>query len=170
LILSTSLDVSETEVIGLDPFGFAQRIIEEGLDKDNELVKTNGVASGKLSLLAGWAPRRWLGLNGYIALSRGKFTEFATETKAGGGLAAGIDFKNFGIVPIGVQLVARTSAITSASADLASRSWTYGLGVFYTGWEDFSIGVETAMNTFERRGGGDDFESFVATINLKYWP
>jgi hypothetical protein len=170
VIVSTSLDFSQTEAVGLDPYGFAQRIIEEGLDQDNELVKTEGVSSGKLSLLAGWAPLHWLGLNGYVDTSRGRFTEIESETKVGGGLAVGVDLKNLDIVPIGVQLVARTSAITNASSDLASRSWAYGLGVLYTGWDDFSIGVEFAMNTFERRGGGDDFESFVGTINLKYWP
>ena len=33
----------------------------------------------------------------------------------------------------------------AGGADLADRSWTYGFGVFYTGWNNFSISVETTM-------------------------
>jgi len=170
VILSGSLDFSQTSVVGLDPYGFARRIIEDGLEDDNDLVQSGGVYSGALSVLAGWAPLPWLGINGYIEGSRGEFTDADTETTLGGGLAAGVDFKNLGVIPIGVQLLTRSTAVTSGGADLASRSWVYGLGLFYTGWDDFSISVETTMNTFERRGGGDNFESFMGTINLTYWP
>ena len=85
-------------------------------------------------------------------------------------LVAGIDFKNLGLIPIGAQLMARTSSVTNGSADLASRSWLYGIGLFYTGWDDFSLSFEASMNTLDRRDVDDDFESFVGTFNVRYWP
>jgi len=170
VILSASLDFSQTSVVGLDPYGFANRVIEDGIETDNDLVKSGGVYSGKLGLLAGWSPVDWLGLNGYIEGSHGDFSEVETETAIGGGLAAGVDFKNLDLVPIGAQLLARSASVTSGGADIASRSWAYGLGLFYTGWDDFSLSLEGTMNTYKRRGEGDDFESFVGTFNLTYWP
>jgi hypothetical protein len=44
------------------------------------------------------------------------------------------------------------------------------LGVFYTGWQDFSVGLETTMTLLDRRDADDDFEAFIATFNLRYWP
>ena len=169
-ILSGSVDVAQTSIVGLDPYGFAQRVIEDGLEQDNDLVKSGGVYSGRLRVLAGWAPIRWLGINGYLEGSHGEFTEAETESMVGGGLAAGIDFKNLGLIPIGAQLMARTSSATNGSADLASRSWLYGIGLFYTGWDDFSLSFEASMNTLDRRDADDDFESFVGTFNVRYWP
>jgi hypothetical protein len=164
------VDFKRTNVVGLDPYGFARRIVEGGLQEDNNLVNSEGLNSSRVGVLAGWAPRSWLGINGYVDIGRGKFAEGETKNQVGGGLAIGGDLKNLDLIPLGLQLLLRTSAVGSGGADLADRSWAYGFGVFFTGWEDFSISVETTMNTYERRTTGDDFESFVGTINLCYWP
>lgn len=171
VILSGALDFTRTDVVGMDPYGFVQSVIDDGLDStDNDLVTAGNVLGSRLSVLAGWAPRDWLGINGYIDGGRSDFSDADSETVMGGGLAVGIDFKNLDLAPIGTQLLAHSTAITTGGADLASRSWTYGLGVFYTGWDDFSLSFEATMNTFDRRGGGDGFESFMGTFNLRYWP
>ena len=41
-----------------------------------------------------------------------------------------VDLAMLELVPIGLQLFARTSGVTGG-ADLATRSWTYGLGAYY---------------------------------------
>jgi hypothetical protein len=171
VILSGSLDFTRTDLVGLDPYGFVQRVVEDGLDNDNnELVASGSAYSTRLAALCGWAPKNWLGINGYVEAGQGEYTEDDNETILGGGLTGGVDFKNLDIIPIGVQLVARTTGITSGEADLATRSWTYGMGFFYTGWDEFSISFEASMNTFQRRGDGEDFESFVGSFNIRYWP
>jgi hypothetical protein len=171
VILSGAVDITRTDVVGVDPYGFVQRVVDEGLgSEDNDLVNSGNVYSVRGGVLAGWAPNPWLGLNGSFDVSQGEFSEMDSETVLGGGLAVGADLKNLGTIPLGLQLVARTSGVTSGGADLATRSWTYGLGVSYTGWDDFSIGFEASMNTFSRRDDGDDFESFIGTFNLRYWP
>jgi hypothetical protein len=137
---------------------------------NNELVASGSAYSTRLAALGGWAPKHWLGINGYVEAGRGEYNEDDNETILGGGLTGGVDFKNLDIIPIGVQLVARTTGVTSGGADLATRSWTYGMGFFYTGWDEFSISFEASINTFQRRGDGEDFESFVGSFNIRYWP
>jgi hypothetical protein len=97
-------------------------------------------------------------------------TDDAAESLLGGGAAVGIDLKNLGLIPIGLQLSGKTDAFSQGGPDLAARSWSYGIGFFYTGWRDFSIGLETSMALLDRRDVEDDFEAFIATFNLRYWP
>ena len=170
VILSGALDFKRTNVVGLDPYGFAQNVVEGGLEEDNDLVSSGGVNGGTLSALAGWAPRDWLGINGYVDFGPSQYTEGESKTQLGGGLAVGGDLKNLDLVPLGLNLLVSTSSVSAAGADLADRYWAYGLGVLFTGWDDFSLGFEATMNTYERRSGGDDFNAFVGTINLRYWP
>lgn len=171
VILSGSLDFTRTDIVGLDPYGFARRVSEDGLGSDdNDLVASGQAYSTRLAVLGGWAPMGWLGINGYIEGGLGEYTNNDNETILGGGIAAGVDLKNLKLIPVGVQLLARTTGVTTAGADLATRSWAYGMGFFYTGWDEFSISFEASMNTFQRRGEGEDFESFVGSFNIRYWP
>jgi hypothetical protein len=165
------VDFGRTDLVGLDPFGFAQKIIDEGLEaEDNELVGTTEAISAVASVRAGWAPAPWVGVTGILEGGYGDVTESSSEALIGGGGTVGIDLKNLGVIPIGFLLSAKTDAFQQGGADLAARSWTYGIGVSYTGWDDFSIGLETTMAVLDRRDAEDDFEAFVATFNLRYWP
>jgi hypothetical protein len=170
-IVSGALDFSRTDIVGLDPFGFAQKIIDDGVEaEDNDLVQKGDAISGVVGARVGWAPAPWIGVTGLFEAGWGDVTDNAAETLVGGGATIGIDLKNLGLVPIGFQVSAETDAFSQGGADLAARSWAYGFGIFYTGWRDFSIGFETATLLLDRREVGDDFEAFVATFNLRYWP
>ena len=170
-IFSGGLDFAHTHVVGLDPFGYAEQIIDEGFDaENNELVDSGHALSGRLSLLAGWAPVDWLGLTGYMEAGRGEIPAGDIDFLLGGGASAGIDLKNLDLIPLGIQFVGRIDEFTQNGADISERSYAFGVGLFYTGWNDFSIGVETTMNLLKRRGEGNDFEAYLATINLRYWP
>ncbi len=171
VIISGALDFSRTDLVGLDPFGFARKIIDEGLEaEDNSLVQKGDAISGVVSARVGWAPAAWIGVTGVLEGGRGDVTDDAAESLLGGGAAVGIDLKNLGLIPIGLQLSGKTDAFSQGGPDLAARSWSYGIGFFYTGWRDFSIGLETSMALLDRRDVEDDFEAFIATFNLRYWP
>jgi hypothetical protein len=169
-ILSGSLDISNSQIVGVDPYGFAQKIIDEGLEvENNDLVKSANPYNTTAALLAGWAPRDWLGINGYLDVGRGGAEKDDRTTSVGGGLQAGVDFKALDVIPIGFHVLGRSEAFSETGADLVNRSWIYGFGLSYTGWDDFVISLETTMALLEARDG-DDFEAFVATFNLRYWP
>jgi hypothetical protein len=171
VILSATADFGRSDLVGLDPFSFAQKIVDEGIGaEDNNLVGTTEAISAVASVRVGWAPAAWIGVTGLLEAGYGDVTESSSETLTGGGATVGIDLENLGVVPIGFQLSAETDAFTAGGSDLTARSWSYGLGVFYTGWDDFSIGLETVMSLLDRRDVDDDFEAFIATFNLRYWP
>jgi hypothetical protein len=171
VILSGALDFRRADLVGLDPFSFAQKIIDEGLGaEDNNLVGTADAISAIAGLRAGWAPAPWIGFTGLLEAGYGDVTESSSELVTGGGATVGTDLKNLGTIPIGFQLSAMTDAFQTGGSDLAARSWAFGFGVFYTGWDDFSIGLETELALLERRDVEDDFEAFIVSFGLRYWP
>lgn len=169
VILSGTLDLKHTDTVGLDPFSYAQSVVE-GIESDADLVVEGSVLSGLLGLSCGWAPWDWLGIKGYLEGGIAKAYDNDQEGVFGGGLATGVDFNKLDWVHLGVQLVARTSGTSTFGADLADRSYTYGVGFFYTAWDDFSLSFEATNNSYSRREDGEDFDSFVGTFNLKFWP
>jgi len=170
VIISGALDFARSNIVGIDPFGFAQSIIDDGLTEDNSLVESGNAISGILGARIGWAPASWIGVTALLEGGRGDVTESGSEAVIGGGGTVGVDLKNLNVIPIGILLSFDSDAFSQAGADLATRSTGYGFGLFWTGWEDFVIGLETTMRVLDRRDSEDDFEAFVATFNLRYWP
>ena len=170
VIISGALDFARSNIVGIDPFGFAQSIIDDGITEDNSLVASANAISGILGARLGWAPASWIGVTAVLEGGRGDVTESGSETVFGGGGTVGVDFKNLNVIPIGILLSFDSEAFSQAGADLASRSTGYGFGLFWTGWEDFVIGLDTTMRVLDRRDAEDNFEAFVATFSLRYWP
>ncbi len=170
VIISGALNFARTDIVGVNPFGFAQSIIDDGLTEDNSLVESGDAVSGILGARFGWAPANWIGITAVLEGGRGDVSVADAETVVGGGGTVGVDFKNLNVIPIGLLLSFDSDAFSQAGADLATRSNGFGLGVFWTGWEDFIVGLETTMRVLERRDAEDNFEAFTATFNLRYWP
>jgi len=170
VIISGALDLARTNIVGINPYGFAESIIDNGLTDDNSLVESGNAISGILGARLGWAPASWVGVTAVLEGGRGDVTESGSETVIGGGGTVGVDLKNLNVIPIGILFSFESDAFAQSGADLATRSNGFGLGLFWTGWEDFIIGVETTMRVLDRRDADDNFEAFVATFNLRYWP
>jgi len=171
VIVSGSLDFARSNIIGLDAYGFAQRVIDNGgLAEDNSLVASANAISGVLGARLGWAPVSWIGITANVEGGRTDLTESGSDTRFGGGGTVGVDLKNLNVIPVGFLLTFESDAFSRGGSDLGTRSTGYGLGFFWTGWEDFVIGVETTMRVVERRDVDDNFEAFLLTFNLRYWP
>jgi len=115
-------------------------------------------------------PASWIGITAVLEEGMGDVTEDDSETVFGGGGTVGVDLKNLNVIPSGILLSFDSDAFSQGGPDLARRSTGYGLGLLWTGWEDFIVGVETTMRVLDRRDADDSFEAFVATFNLRYWP
>ena len=170
VIISGALDFARSDIVGLDALGFAQKIVEDGLTEDNSLVASGDVISGVLSARLGWAPASWVGITAVLEGGRTDLSVSDAKTLLGGGGTVGIDLKNLGVIPIGFLLSFDSNAFTQGGADLASRSNGFGFGTFWTGWEDFVVGLEGTLRILDRRDAEDDFEAFIVTFNLSYWP
>jgi hypothetical protein len=171
VIVSGGLDFTRSNIVGVDPYGFAQRILDSGgLEEDNSLVASGNAIASVASARIGWAPAPWIGITGVLDGGLADVTEADSEVKFGGGATVGVDLKNLNVIPIGLLASFESDAFSAAGADLTTRATGFGFGAFWTGWEDFIIGLETTMRILKRRDAPDDFEAFVATFNLRYWP
>ncbi len=71
--------------------------------------------------------------------------------------------------PFGVLPSAETGAFVQNGPDLARRSNGFGVGLFYTGRGNFSVGLESTVRRFQRRNDGMKFNAFLATFNLQHF-
>jgi hypothetical protein len=178
VILSAAVDVGRSDLVGINAYRFAQEVIDSGLPAaaDSLLVSGN-VTGGEASVRVGWAPTTWVGITGSLWAGVSKFANASSQTFVGGSTTIGIDLANLGVIPIGVQLSAAVNSngrtdsnqVAMGLDDLSGGS-SVGVGVFYTGWPDFSIGFETTVRRADRAGANSDFDTVVGTFNLRYWP
>ena len=166
---STAVDFTQSGIVGLDPFGFAQSVVDEGIETDSSLIRTTNAKSGKLSARVAWAPANWIGLTWTIEGGLTGLTDDDNNTRLGGGGSVGIDFANIVSFPLGILLSAESEAFNPNGPDLATRATGVGLGLFYTGWSDFSIGLESTWRKLKRRDDGKTFDAFLAALNLQYF-
>jgi hypothetical protein len=169
LIVSAAVDFGRSDVVALTPFEFAESVVDEGLDTDNSLVATTDAISTRASGRIGWAPADWIGITGILEGGVGDVTESDNEVILGGGGTVGVDFGQLSSIPIGLLLSAESEAFTLGGSDLANRSTGFGLGLFYTGWDDFVIGVEATGRQLELRESEKSFEAFIAAFRLRYF-
>lgn len=168
-VLSTAVDFTQAGIVGLDPYGFARSVADEGIETDSSLVRSTDSKGGKLSARVAWAPASWIGLTGTIEGGLTKLTDDDSNSRLGGGASIGIDFANAVSFPLGIVLSAESEAFSPNGPDLASRSTGVGLGIFYTGWNDFSVGLESSWRNFKRREDDTTFSGFLAALNLQYF-
>lgn len=168
-VFSTTVDFSQSGIVGLDPFGFARSVAEEGIETDSSLLRSTNSRGGKLGLRAAWAPADWIGLSGAIEGGLTKLTDDDSNSRVGGGVSIGIDFANAVSFPLGVLLSAESEGFNPNGPDLSNRATGVGLGVFYTGWSDFSVGLETSWRNLKRREDDTTFSAFLAALNLQYF-
>jgi hypothetical protein len=171
IVLSAAIDAGRSNFVGLDTFGFAQTVIDSGLTKDNELVSTNDALTTVVGVRVAWAPTAYLGVFGLLEVGGADITtEDGRDTSFGGGAGVSFDLNPLFGVPIGALVSGESEGTSQNGSDLSNRSYGMGLGVFYTGWDDFSVGFETTRRTLKRRGEGSDFSAMIAQFNLRYFP
>ena len=170
-LFSVSLDVGTRELVGLAPFQFAQTIIDSGgLTKENNLVRSGTAIGAVVAPRMAWAPRNWLGFTGFLELGMADVENVSTnEVIYGAGLKADIDFRNLGWWSLGLTGFVTGESFTPRGSDVADQTVRVGLGVFYTGREDFSIGLEGFSTQLRDRQGKDRFSGAFLSFNLLYW-
>jgi hypothetical protein len=170
-ILSATADVGQSEFVGLHPLEFAQSVVDSGLVDDNDLVSKSNTVAAAVGLRSAWAPTAYLGLVGTLKIGAADTPSGDWgDTFIGGSAALSVDLRALLDVPIGFLASGESEGCTHVGADLSSRSKAMGLGLFYTGWDDFSIGIETIDRTLERRADDSQFRSVVGRFQLRYYP
>jgi hypothetical protein len=169
-------DVSYAPSIALTIADALERVADscatpDGCDVDSgSLIQIDNLLRVEPAVAASWAPFRSLGLTanvGYIYLDG----EAASGGSSGVKLAGAVDFDLYPAVgfPLGLQGVVAWSAPVGTSA--LQHVTDAGVGFYYTGRPDVSVGVQVLGRRFSAQPGlvKTDWSAYLTTIGLRYY-
>jgi len=168
--LSANLDYANTGVSSVNVLNWVRNVVDSGELTDSTLVTSGSTGSARGGLNLAYSPAPWLGLTGVTFFGLGNAvgdldSEFAFE----GSIAADIDFGAISKVPIGLLLAFNSNSFTQEGGDITESIDSFIWGIFYTGRDDFSIGLEFQNATLPLRGEQESIRSSEMSINLRYW-
>jgi hypothetical protein len=135
-----------------------------------QLFEQKNVFSIEPGLAASWAPLPALGVTAnltYVHRSLTNSNSGATNSEAlSGGVAADFDFHAISVVPVGLQL----SWNSRFPFDSSDGFTDVGVGVFYTGRKNLSLGLQLIDRRFRVVPDVDvSWSTFIALIGLRYY-
>ena len=168
--LSANLDYANTGVSSVNVLNWVRNVVDSGELTDSTLVTSGSTGSARGGLNLAYSPAPWLGLTGVTLFGLGNAvgdldSEFAFE----GSIAADIDFGAISKVPIGLLLAFNSNSFTQQGGDITTSIDSFIWGIFYTGRDDFSIGLEFQNAKLPLRGEEESIRSSEMSINLRYW-
>ena len=138
-----------------------------------DLFQRQNVFGVEPGVAASWAPARALGVTGnlsYVYTSIAQ-TNQATSGQGGISLGAAVDFDFMAIshVPIGLQ-VNWTSLFAFTGGESGNGYTDLGLGFFYTGRKDLSLGLQVVDRRFRVAPDVDvSWTNVIGLIGLRYY-
>jgi hypothetical protein len=168
--LSGNFDYATTSVSAVNILDWVRNVVESEDLTDSTLVATGSTGSLRGGLNLAYSPAPWLGLTGVTLFGLGNAvgdldSEFAFE----GSIAADIDFGAISKIPIGLLLAFNSNSFSQEGGDITESIDSFIWGVFYTGRDDFSIGLEFQNAKLPLRGEEESIRSNEVSINLRYW-
>lgn len=168
--LSGNVDYASTSVSGVNVLDWVRNVVESGDLTDSLLVSTGSTGSLRGGLNIAYSPAPWLGLTGLTLFGLGNATgdldsEFAFE----GAISADIDFGAISSIPIGLLLAFDSNSFTKEGGDITTSIDSFIWGIFYTGRDDFSIGLEFQNSKLPLRFADETIRASEMSINLRYW-
>lgn len=164
--------ISRKNVFGIDPFGFAQKVIEAGgLTKENQLVVEGDINRGALGLAVahGWRP--WLGLTGFALAGSAQpvFDDAGRESFGQAGAEASLDLDPLHGIPVGFALGYTYDSFPEGGGDVAKGIHRGIFAVCYTGRPDFHFGFELSVATLKQTDVENTFASTTGVLDLRYY-
>jgi len=181
-ILSATADYSTNNLTKVTPLEFAQDlaqfvkdVVEGGGELPDTFPKSDLLTEGAApelrgGLRAAFAPKAWLGFT--ALLETGWTDPFESEERSRGlvavGGTAGIDFGAMDKLPIGLLASVSGQSSGGRGSDVSSGATLWGLGVFYTGRREFSVGVEMTWGRLDQRESADKIDAVLGRLLVRY--
>ncbi len=181
-LLSVVADYESNKLIAMDPFGFAQRVADECvdapdvpqciLDSEEDLL-----VSGRSSAITGgargaWSPIEWFGLRGRLEIGAGDAFDpesSLSTTIINVGALADVDLLEVTPVPLGFLLGFDSQLFGGRGSDIAESATRFNLGLFYTGHQEFSVGVEGIFGKVALAQSDESVDSITINLRLRYF-
>lgn len=170
--LTGLLSVSRKNLFGLDPFGFAQRVIDAGgLTEDNKLLREGDINRFGAGVAGahGFSPS--LGMVAYL-LGGSAQPVADSEAREGyfrGGVSVDYDLLPAQGFPLGFSLAYGYDSFPEGGSDVAKGINSGTLGINYTGREDFHFGFELTAASFKQTDIRNTLASTSGLVSLQYY-
>jgi hypothetical protein len=143
-LISLVADLRRTTQYLVDPFRFAQQLVDSGYSASAKQLLLSDELSNHWSagLRAAWAPQSWVGLNVVIESGRIDDPESGDEPLTQVGAQLAFDVARIWDVPLGMAIGYRENTGAGRRGELSGSYRVMELGVFYTGHREFQIGAD----------------------------
>jgi hypothetical protein len=163
--VSALATLTRKNVFGIDPFGFAQQIIDDGgLSKDNSLVTEGNVHRFSLGTSGAHTFATWLGGTAFVdvGLAQPVRDDADLEGIFRGGAAASFDLRPLKKIPLGFTLGYDFDSFPEGGANVAKGIHAGTLGINYTGRRDLHVGMDVVVSTLKQT----DIDSTLAATSF----
>jgi hypothetical protein len=169
--LAVSADVGLGTAYTINILDFVEDIIESGWDEESSLVAESNTSQGRLGLTGAWAAKRWLGVTGSVdwGWADGSGDGSWGGRRLGGSGTVGVDFKELSAVPVGVRFAFSSQPIDQGGTGPDDDVRSYGIGVFYTGRTDLSIGFDTIFLRLPLIDSDVETDAMQFSIDMRYY-
>lgn len=168
-LLSARLDYASTGVSGISILDWGREIVDSGEFSDSLLVSKSSTGSARGGLNLSYAPRPWIGFTVLTLFGLGdNADDLETEFAFQGQIWTDIDLNLLTPVPIGFVLGYDRNSFVQQGGEIAKSIDAFIFGFFYTGRDDFSIGLEFQSANLPLRDVDASISTGEGTINLRY--
>lgn len=168
--LSANLDFANTGVSGVSVLEWARGVVDSGALSDSSLVATGSTGSFRGGLNLSYAPAPWIGFTGVTLFGLGNAVgDLESEFAFQGQISTDIDLAPITSVPIGFILGYDRNTFVQQGGEITDSIDAFIFGVFYTGRDDFSIGLELQNATLPLKNVDRSIRTGEASINLRYF-
>lgn len=169
--LAVSTDVALGNAYTINVLDFVEDILESGWDDETSLVSESKTSQGWLGLVGAWAAKRWLGVTASVdwGWAEGSGDRIWNSRRLGGSGTVGIDFKELDAAPVGVRFAFSSQPIDQGGTGPDDDIRSYGVGVFYTGRPDLSIGADTIFLRLPLIDSDVKTDALQFSIDMRYY-
>ena len=175
-VLAATGDVRGNTLYGVSPLAFVQAAIDNAANGDSALADSQDslLSKGDNSRFVGglrgaYTPAPWIGFTGYLEAGVGKKFQGrdANTSVANFGATTSVDLNSLLHTALGVLLQYRHQSLNEKGENVG-RSDSYGFGLFYTGRQDFGIGLENTWAKLDQPRTDKQVNAVTARILLRY--
>ena len=171
-ILSATADLTGNSITDVGILQLVQDAIDEdSIPTDAEVVATGTDKAAVGGFRFAWAASRLVGVRANAAIGIADLFQSSESTKFSfiTGAAVGFNFANTTKVPIGLLAFFNASNFSAGASNIVDKTFSTGLEIDYTGYEDFGLGLALAWEKAELTMGRPSIKTFSGKINLRYY-
>ena len=172
-MLTGSLDLRRTNLTELTPKEFAEYVGQWGIDSlehwGEHLVQERRNGRIVAGVRGAWTLRPWLGVSGMIEGGAANLYESGSEFATTLGVGGSVDFAKLkGQAPVGISLGWGRSTTPNRVDDIFGTTTMFGLGIYYPGRPEFTVGVDLQSSTTKLLETGESIGVSGGRFSLRY--